>query len=385
MGVKHRRGRARRSYGTGTIEELPSGLYRARIFISGFPRRKSFSDRTAAKNWLDGQMGERNARADGTFQARGSQPDLKLRDLRSDFLDDLETSGRTERTRKGYRSHADRVVGIWGELRVLEIDGPQLENIVQEMHRRKWSASTIRNRIAALTGMVKLAQRRGWTPARVLPVRRPRTTLASRPNAYAAEEVEALVAAAGIPWQRCAILLGSDAGLRRGEMIRVRRDDLDADKLILTVPVRDAKDRPKSGRARMVPITRELADAIEECATEPESLVVGRAVWNTPDQLTKLLADVWASAGVTGGVRLHRLRHYWASALANDGHATPWELMEWGGWATLAMVQRYYHAPLKVNRGPLSGLDRSQIVQKESTQVAKAAVATGKGSRFRKK
>lgn len=369
----------RRHYGSGSIEELPSGQYRATIWVSGLKRRKTFETKQPAKNWLDGQVGERVARTDGTFAARGSQPELTLANLEEEFLEDLKTSGRTERTRKGYRSHVGKVVEFWGSLRVLEIDGPQLEQIVRSMHARKWAPSTIRNRLAALLGMVKLAQRLGFSPARHLPVRRPRVTLASRPDAYTAQEVAALLEASSeVAWQRCAILLGADAGLRRGEIIRVRRGDLDARSLTLTVPVRDEVDRPKSGKARMIPITRELAKAIEKCASAPEALVVGRAVWNTPDQLSKLLEPVWLAAGVTGGVRLHRLRHYWASALANGGKATPWELMEWGGWASLDMVKRYYHAPLRVNRAPIRGLDRSKIAHERPTRKAKAVVPRGK-------
>jgi integrase len=365
---------ARRTYGSGSIEELPNGRFRAKIWVSGLPRRKTFDDKQPAKNWLDKQIGERVAREDGTFAARGSQPELVLRDLRDEFLSDLEHAGRTERTRKGYRSHVDKVIEHWGDLRVIEVDGPQLEHIVRAMHARKWAASTIRNRLAALSGMIKLAQRLGWTPARVLPVRRPRVTLASRPDAYTAEEVVALLRTCEQAWQRCAILLASDAGLRRGEIIRVRRGDLNTRAMTLTVPVRDELDRPKSGKARMIPITRELKKAIEDCASGPAGLVVGREVWSTPDRLAKLLETVWLAAGVTGGVRLHRLRHYWASALANGGKATPWELMEWGGWASLDMVKRYYHAPLRVNRTPLRGLDRSQIAHEQPRDEAKAIV-----------
>jgi integrase len=375
----------RRSYGTGTIEQLPSGLYRARIWVSGFPRRKSFDEKSDARSWLENQMGERAARAAGTLASKGSQPQLALNDLRDDYLEDLKRVGRTNRTVKGYRSHVDRVLKIWPSLRVLDVDGPQLEQMVQEMHRRKWKPSTIRNRLAAILGMVKLAQRLGKTPARVLPVRRPRVTLASRPDAYAAQEVAALVAAAEEPWMKCAILLGSDAGLRRSEMIRVRKGDLDARGLILTVPVRGADDQPKSGKPRMVPVTRELAKAVAACSGKPETLAVGREVWTQPDQLAKLLAPVWLSAGVTGGVRLHRLRHYWASALANEGKATPWELMEWGGWASLDMVKRYYHAPLRVNRAPIRGLDRTKIVHEQSTRKAKADVPRRKHLKTRAK
>ena len=135
----------------------------------------------------------------------------------------------------------------------------------------------------------------------------------------------------------------------------------------------------------MIPVTRELAKAIEKCASDPDALVVGRAEWTTPDRMVELLKPVWLAAGVDDGVRMHRLRHYWASALANGGKATPWELMEWGGWASLDMVKRYFHAPLRVNRAPIRGLDRSKIAHEQPTPKAKVGVPRGKGSRARAK
>lgn len=237
------------------------------------------------------------------------------------------------------------------------------------MHELEWSASTIRNRLAALSGMLKLAQRKGYIPARHIAVRRPRVTLASRPDPYTPQEVAALLGAArefADPRYACAILLGCDAGLRRTEIVRFRSDDYHAASKTITVPVRDEDDRPKSGKARSIPITDELVKAIEACGAKPGERVVGKDVWNTGDQLPVWLEDVWVAAGVTGGVRLHRLRHYWASTLANDGKATPWELMEWGGWASLDMVRRYYHAPLRVNRGPVKALERARSVPDKS-------------------
>ena len=93
-----------------------------------------------------------------------------------------------------------------------------------------------------------------------------------------------------------------------------------------------------------------------------------------------------AEAGVTGGVRLHRLRHYWATTLANEGKATPWELLEWGGWASLDMVRRYYHAPLRVNRGPVEALERAaRKSPKRPPMEAKESVPRGKVVRARPK
>jgi integrase len=374
--VKRDRERPRRPKGSGTIDPLPSGWVRARIWIGGERRQKVFEKTSQANTWLETQLAERVTRELGTLSTAGFRPNLRLRELEQEFLDDLERAGRTRQTRRGYRSHVAAIVERWGNLRVVDVDGPQLERITQAMHAAKWSASTIRNRLAALSGMVKLAQRLGYAPARHLPVRRPRIVLASRPEPYGQDEVTALVKAARAtkdPKKLCAVLLAADAGLRRSEIVRFAGEDYDAKSVAITVPVRDQEDRPKSGRARVVPITSELAKAIEACDPKPGERVVGKAVWNTADQLPVWLEDVWILAGVEGGVRLHRLRHYWASTLANVGKASPWELMTWGGWASLDMVRRYYHAPEKLNRAPIAALNRESSGHDKVTRPVKAS------------
>lgn len=105
--TKRRDEPARRPKGSGTIEERPNGQFRAKIWVAGERRQETFPKRSAANNWLEVQLAERVARVDGTISTKGFRPGLKLKDLRKEFLEDLEQNGRTKQTRRGYRSHVD--------------------------------------------------------------------------------------------------------------------------------------------------------------------------------------------------------------------------------------------------------------------------------------
>jgi integrase len=84
---------------------------------------------------------------------------------------------------------------------------------------------------------------------------------------YEFAEYERLVeAAAKIDTRTLAlVLLGGDAGLRRGEMIGLRWCDIDMRRHLITVQQAVWKgivDSPKSGRGRVIPTTDALAQAL---------------------------------------------------------------------------------------------------------------------------
>jgi integrase len=84
---------------------------------------------------------------------------------------------------------------------------------------------------------------------------------------YEFEEYERLIEAAGkidTP-TLVAILLGGDAGLRRGEIVALRRIEVDLRRRQPKVEVNDWKgivDTPKSGSGRVVPLTETLFEAL---------------------------------------------------------------------------------------------------------------------------
>lgn len=165
-----------------------------------------------------------------------------------------------------------------------------------------------------------------------------------------------LAALAGEPEPWATLLLCAlDAGLRRGELVALRWPHVDLERGLLRVqasisPATLDGERalhagsPKSGRARIVGLTDRLAKALRGLGSRfaggPVFLDGDQAVH--PDQPIHPHERTLARAKITRHVRLHDLRHTWASHLAMAGVPLA-TIQQLGGWGSAAMVARYAH------------------------------------------
>lgn len=167
-------------------------------------------------------------------------------------------------------------------------------------------------------------------------------------------------------------LLGT--GMRWSEMAGLHVDHIDFD--LEVVYVSETLDRyrsdtqrikpyPKGKRARVVPITTELAGAlrahvarraakgcgVKHAAGRPcRSELVFRTAEGKPLNYPEFVKAYWSPAvkqarkvgDLDGPLRIHDLRHTWASRLARAGISEA-ALADIGGWASLNMVRRYSH------------------------------------------
>lgn len=338
----------RRPRGTGTVRLLPSGHFQARSPDQRTVR--TFPHEHDAHLWLDREQHARIL----SPEVRALRGALRLRDLRDEHLADLEQRGCSAEHIRGRRSHLDIVCREWGETLVDRIDGPFLERVVSEMHKAGLSPSTISNRLEAITVSVRLAMRKGWTNPRTLPVSRPSRVHASRPPRLTREQCAALLdrAREAGPWWHGVFALALGTGLRRGELYRFRREDIVGTPPAVVVPVRDAFDKPKSGRERWVPVDAAVVALVAAVGGDRPFAVPGGL-----SEFDRRACPVWASAGLPGRMRWHLLRYTWASEMADAGaHYT--DLMEWGGWSSPAMVRRYYRGPVSPRRGPTESASR---------------------------
>lgn len=196
------------------------------------------------------------------------------------------------------------------------------DRLVEWLASRRWAPNTRRSYRSSLRAFYSWAQSTGRTdrsPAHLLPpVRVPRPK--PRPTPEAAYRHALAVADART---RRAILLAGQCGLRRGEIARVRPEDVedDAHGYLLRVV-------GKGGHVRLVPLTDELAEelrSIDATWAFPSS----RGGHLTPHHLGKLV-----SRCLPGKLTTHTLRHRAATvayAATHDlravqellGHAKP--------------------------------------------------------------
>ena len=153
------------------------------------------------------------------------------------------------------------------------------------------------------------------------------------------DEERGLLAAAGEPL-RTMTLVGLYTGLRvNSEALTLRWADVDLRRGLVTVQAAYAK----SGKTRTVPLNAVLRAALTAWR---ERSSAGEYVFARPDgtpyrSIRTTFATACRKAGLAD-VSPHVLRHTFASRLAMAGYDSR-TLQELGGWAELAMVQRYAH------------------------------------------
>lgn len=135
------------------------------------------------------------------------------------------------------------------------------------------------------------------------------------------------------------VLLAMNTGMRRGEILSLRWEDVSFDTKTLTVQFANAK----SGKTRHIPLNGEAFRTLQSWQTDTGNSGIvfkgptGKAMTDIGKAWDKLLAD----AGITN-FRFHDLRHHFASKLvmASVDLNTVRELL---GHGDLAMTLRYAH------------------------------------------
>ena len=144
-----------------------------------------------------------------------------------------------------------------------------------------------------------------------------------------------------------AVLLGGDAGLRLGEMTALEWNDIDFRRNQLHVnraQWEDHVDTPKGGKARTIPMTIRLAEALKahRHLRGPRVLYSDDGTAADRDALSSWIRRAERRAGMAVTGRLHILRHTFCSRLAMRG-ATAKAIQELAGHVSLSTTQRYMH------------------------------------------
>lgn len=255
----------------------------------------------------------------------------------------------------------------WGELKyrvaVLQdayTPGKRLSDIpevaravVKAGQKAGLAAASINRYLAILRRIGNLALRWGWTDEPVgkridmLPGERQRDALLT------VEQVQAIADAAGGAIGD-AILFAALTGLRRGEMLRLTKDMIRDDCILLD-------SQTKSGKARIVPLTADAARIARE-----------RLPWDfTVAELRRAFERARAAAGLPH-VRLHDCRHAFGSWLAAGG-ANMADIRDLMGHSSLTVTSRYLHSHadrLRASVGRLPAMERGSIGAANSPEKA---------------
>jgi integrase len=332
------------SHGSGSILRFGK-KWRASINIAGERLRKVLKTNDDAKAWLADRRREKAARELGP--GASSNRKLTYGDLVPDLLDWYADGSRrvySDKTREGYKTELRKIEAYWGPRLVVETRTPDVDAWVRQLRKDKLSTSTIRHSLDRLSALHQLAVRRGYLDRVPCSIERPRLVQLSLRKPLEDADVTKLIAAARAHHDRrvlAIVLLATDAGLRRSEMLNLRGVDVDLESGFLHVGVRGEKrDRTKAGRPREVPIlTERLRAALEAFPRGDTPLLELRSSHGVHGMASR----AWERAfGKGKAAQLHRLRHGFATRLADAGFEAS-KIMVWMGHTSLSTTQRYLH------------------------------------------
>jgi integrase len=128
------------------------------------------------------------------------------------------------------------------------------------------------------------------------------------------------------------------AGLRRGNIFRLKWESVDVERRTLWVGARAAKSRKSGG----FPLSADAVDVLKRQSDVHPVYVFTDDEGKAPVGSIKTCWGKAVKRAGLEGFRFHDLRHTWAAWHVLAG-TPPIILKELGGWSSLAMVERYGH------------------------------------------
>ena len=339
----------------------------------------------------------RRAREDGAHFCPRLQPQRKrpttFGELLDDYLRRKDLRARDEAEKKlRRRKEAARVELLrtrLGHVPVSAITTKDVEALYEDLKARQvgegdearpLAVATVNRYMKLLHAVMRFGVRRGLlltNPAASVELARENN---ARNRCLSADE-EARLMKALPAWMRPLVIVAIHTGMRRGELLGLRWEDVDLSSGQLRIR------RDKAGDGRWVVLNSEAVKAFKAAKS---GSVLGPLVFCTPEghSLTTNFKRYWqpaVKAAELTAFRFHDLRHTFASRLVARG-VSSYIVQHAGGWRTASMMQRYAHLDpatiraavslltLRSTTGIESGTDSGTAAEKEeSAEVTRGA------------
>ena len=285
------------------------------------------------------------------------------------FIAQRQVLGRKKSTLEDYESTLRvHLVPFFGNRQLSDIDVATIETFIYAKLDEGKAPKSIHNYLGLLHSILAYAVKRGWCESNpVALVETPRAPRDRDIRFLTLPELESVLAASPDTLlgqvDRVVFLTAAMTGMRRGELVALRWQDIDSEVGLIRVRrnfTRNQFGTPKSRRSsRAVPLAPRLTDELRahrgRCpSTEALDLVFAHPLLGTvldPSKLRKRFLACVRRANVRP-VRFHDLRHTFGTQMAAAG-APMRAIQEWLGHSDLRTTLIYADYALDPNQGAL--------------------------------
>lgn len=305
-----------------------------------------------------------NALIDGAYRREADAPKAvpTVKEFAEEFLTEARANNKPSSVAKKEVALREHIIPAFGATRLDAVGPREVEQFKVRLlagKGRKGSCApkTAHSYVGVLGRMLRLAAEWGLIPAApgVKNVRVPTTPV----EFFSFDEARRLVEAAAPEW-RTMVVVALKTGLRIGELLALRWEDVDlkAGRIVVRRTIwKGHEGPPKSGRDREVPLGDEVLAVLKA-----HRHLKGKTVFCNADGSMLTAAQCRPpieAAGRKAGLTKkgwHVLRHTFASHLAMRG-ASAKEVQELLGHGSLQMTMRYMHLSPKARRDAVRLLD----------------------------
>lgn len=163
------------------------------------------------------------------------------------------------------------------------------------------------------------------------------------PRFFSHADFQKLISAVEEPWLKDLVLFATMTGMRRGELVNLRWDDVDLERRLVSIHSRP-DFKTKMGKRRTIP----LSDAAYQVLIKRRTLEAGDFVFTiggtpiSPSWVTHRFKHYVRRAKLPGALRFHHLRHTFASWLVQAD--TPiFAVQKLLGHSDIKVTQVYAH------------------------------------------
>lgn len=267
---------------------------------------------------------------------------LKIKDWAPRWLEERQDMKENTRLMRDY-AISKHIIPKLGRYRVCDLNVNHVAGLVSEL-RKDYSASTINIVLTTLSGLMRTAVRRGY--ANQNPVgqldrhERPKGDT-PKMNILDTDEIRLLLSSAPKSYH---VLLATliFSGLRVGELCALTWEDVDWDRGSLIV--RDSKTRAGLREVDIMPALRKLLaqHSLEHQGTFVFETRSGKPLTRN-DVRRYGLVPALEKAGITKHIRVHDLRHTYASILIHNGEEDSYIAEQMGHSSGAFTRKRYGH------------------------------------------